>query len=244
MSSKLIQMGDVKFLAVDLTQPLSLDVNEYPGTPKPERSVFARIGVEGHEFYTHLLGDHVSHPHADAPKHQNADLKDKGMEVFDISFWYNRACLIDLSETEEAEDHNKNGVKYVMAVQTRHLGPINPHLEKRGAVVIRTGYDRHTEQNKVPDKNTLPYLTEEVARFLSAFPNIKVVGIDSLTVDPFGKHGAHQALKDKMIIESLVNLHEIPPQNCIDFMLQTTPIIIEGATGGPVVACAYIPQYS
>ncbi len=67
------------------------------------------------------------------------------------------------------------------------------------------------------------------------------MGIDSLTVDPYGKHEAHHALKEKMVVESLVKLHDIPTKSCIDFMLQTTPVIIEGATGGPVVACAYIP---
>ena len=97
------------------------------------------------------------------------------------------------------------------------------------------------KNSKVHNPDTLPYLTEEASQFLSAFPNIKVVGIDSLTVDPFGGHDAHHALKDKMIVESLVNLHEIPPRGSLDFMLQTSPIIIEGATGAPIVACAYMP---
>jgi kynurenine formamidase len=48
------------------------------------------------------------------------------------------------------------------------------------------------------------------------------------------------ALKNTMILEALVHLHEIPVEHSMSFDLQTSPVRIVGATGGPVVAYAYI----
>ncbi|GAG91059.1 unnamed protein product, partial [marine sediment metagenome] len=96
------------------------------------------------------------------------------------------------------------------------------------------------EENKPHIPENLPYLNKEAADFITSFNQIKVIGIDSLTVDPVGSHVAHQALKSTLIVESLVNLHEIPSESRLNFNLQTTPLRIVGATGGPVVAYVYI----
>jgi kynurenine formamidase len=86
----------------------------------------------------------------------------------------------------------------------------------------------------------LPYFSPEAAEFLAEFKNLKVVGIDSLTVDAFLKHDSHRALKEKLIVESLVHLYEIPENARENFILQTAPVRIVGASGGPVVAYAFI----
>lgn len=163
----------------------------------------------------------------------------EGIEVFGRGYWFNSAVMIDLSNIDEAEDHD--GANYLIEVTKDHLTSYRSFLSKRGAVIIRTGYDRCLEQNRQHKADTIPFLTLEAAEYIASFPDLKVVGIDSLTVDAVGKHKAHQALQNTMIVESIPHLHNIPSNNCLDFFLQTVPIRILGATGGPVVAIAYVP---
>lgn len=233
-----ITLGGGKFTVIDLTEPLRLDTEVYPGDPKPERAVFSEI-AGGWQHYTHKIGDHNFHPHGDAQNHQNPDKQKNGMEFFNRPrIYFNSACMIDLSKAPEAR--KIGGIQYLVEVEEKHLKPYSNVLSEKGAVIIRTGYDKHLEANKphVPEK--LPYLNKGAAEFLKSFDNLRVVGIDSLTVDPVGSHVSHQALKDKFIVESLVHLYEIPEKSRTSFDLQTKPIVIEGATGGPVVACAFI----
>ena len=96
------------------------------------------------------------------------------------------------------------------------------------------------EKNFPHKPELLPYLTPEAAEYLASFKNLKVVGTDSLTVDPDGSHTAHQFLKEKLIVESMVHLHEIPENKGKGFDLQTSPIRIIGATGGPVIATVFL----
>jgi len=61
-------------------------------------------------------------------------------------------------------------------------------------------------------------------------------------VDPAGSHYAHNLLKEKYIVESIVNLSKIPPEKTNDFLLQVCPVEIKGATGCPVCAYARIKK--
>ncbi|MBU3957516.1 MAG: cyclase family protein, partial [Nanoarchaeota archaeon] len=224
---------------IDLTEPLKLNTEVYPNDPKPERAVFSKITEGGWEHYTEKISDHNFHPHADAPKHQNPDMQDKGIEFFNKpEYVFNSACMIDLSAAPEAKEIG--GIKYLVEVEEKHLKPYSETLSDKGAVLIRTGYDRWLEANKPHAPENLPYLNKGAAEFLNSFDKIKVVGIDSLTVDPVGKHDSHQILKNMLIVESLVHLYEIPEKSRTFFDLQTKPVVIEGATGGPVVAYAFI----
>jgi kynurenine formamidase len=236
--TKKIKLGNVEYLVIDLTQPLNLNVEVYPGDPKPKRKVFSDIDKTGWHHYIHELGDHSFQPHGDAPNHQNPDLKDRGFEVFDIEYCFNRAFLIDLSNSTGAEVFD--GIKYLVEVKKEHLEPFTRQFSEKEAVLIRTGYDKCLEKNKHHVPENLPHLNKNAAKFIASFGNIRVVGIDSLTIDPDGSHASHQALKSILIVESLVHLYEIPLEKRIGFDLQTTPIRIVGATGGPIVAYAFI----
>ncbi len=235
---KEIILGNTKYLTIDLTQPLNLDVQVYPGDPNPKRKVFSDIDKTGWHHYIYELGDHNFQPHGDAPNHQNPDLKEDGFEVFGIEYCFNRACLIDLSNLDEAKEFE--GIKYLVEVKRKHLEPFSKKLSQVGAVLIRTGYDKWIEKNKPHNPRNLPYLSKDAAEFIASFKNIQVVGIDSLTIDAIGSHESHQALKNTLIIESLVHLYAIPLKNRLNFDLQTTPVRIVGATGGPIVAYAFI----
>jgi kynurenine formamidase len=233
-----VSLGGVNFKVIDLTEPLRLDTEVYPGDPKPERIVFGKI-KDGWEHYIHKIGDHNFKPHGDAQSHQNPDRQKNGLEFFNkIEYVFNSACMIDLSKAPEAK--KIGGIQYLVEVEEKHLKPYSKILSETAAVLIRTGYDKHLEANKPHVPTNLPYLNRGAAEFIKSFDNLRVVGIDSLTVDIVESHISHQALKDKLIVESLVHLHEIPEKSRTSFDLQTKPVVIEGATGGPVVAYAFI----
>ncbi len=238
VAGRRIRLGSSQFLVIDLTEPLDLDVEVFPGDPKPQKEIFSDIDETGYQHHVYRLGDHNFHPHGDAPSHQNADLKHLGFEAFDLSFCFNSAFMTDLSGSAEAVE--SDGIRFLTRVEKKHLEASANVLSKVGAVVIRTGYDEWLEINKPHSPETIPYLAEDASKFLSQFPNIKVVGIDSITIDPPEKHVSHIQLKDKLIVESLVHLHDIPEVAKSRFDLQTAPIRIVGATGGPVAAYAFV----
>jgi len=230
---KEITLGNKKFLAIDLTEPLREDIEVYPGDPKPSKEVFSDIEKTGCQYHIYKLGDHIFHPHGDAPSHQNKN--SEGFETFNIEYCFNPAFLIDLSCSEDAEEID--GIKYLKKIEKKHIEKYSELLSSKKAVLIRTGYDRWTESNKPHSPDNLPFITKDAADFISGFKNIKVLGIDSLTVDPHGEHYVHKKFKDLMIVESMVHLYDITNK---EFDLQTTPLRIIGATGGPVVAYAFI----
>ncbi|NOX85000.1 MAG: hypothetical protein GXO86_03390 [Chlorobi bacterium] len=224
MITKKIDLGNCRFLVIDLTKPLTLEQEVYPGDPKPKRKVFTDIHETGWHHYIHELGDHHFQPHADAPNHQNPDMMDKGIEFFDVSYVFNPAFLIDLTGVQNTT--TVNGVTFLMEITKENLVPYAQLFAEKGAVLLRTGYDKWLENNYSHKPERLPYLTGEAAAYLASFKNLKVVGTDSLTVDPDGSHTAHILLKEKLIVESLVHLHAIPAANRNSFDLQTSPLRI------------------
>ena len=238
---KKIKLGSTEYTVIDLTQPLKLDTEVYPGDPKPEKEIFTNIKETGYEHYVYKIGDHHFHPHGDAPKHRNPNLQNKGFEVFNLNYCFNKALLIDLSGANEVK--NFDGIEYLAEVKKEHLESFSETFSKVGAVLIRTGYDKWLEENRPHIPENLPYLNKAAAEFIASFDNLKVIGIDSIAVDPpTGCHDAHQALKNLLIIESLVHLKDIPVEKNEIFDLQSSPIRIVGATGGPIIAYAFIEQ--
>ncbi|MCP3685909.1 MAG: hypothetical protein GY861_24950 [bacterium] len=238
MSNKLeITLGNLRYLAINLTEPLKEGTEVYPGDPKPEKKVFSDIKESGCQHHIYSIGDHNFHPHGDAPKHQNPDLQHLGFESFDLGFVFNKALMIDLSDSPESQDFD--GIKYIVEIKKEHLEPFADQLSNIGALIIRSGYDRWLESNKKHTIKNLPHLNEEAAKYIASFKNMKVFGTDSLTVDRSGVNVSHKALKEKLIVESLVHIYEIPPE--MEFDLMSHPVSIEGSTGGPIVAYAFIP---
>lgn len=237
---KKIVLGNAKYLVVDLTEPLSDNTQVYPGDPKLTKKVFSDIHTSGWQYHVYRLGDHIFHPHGDAPNHQNVKLKDKGFETFDISYCFNRACLIDLSKCKNAEKFE--GINYLVRVEEKHLNPYSNIIRGKNAVLIRTGYDKWLEANNTHTLKGIPYFSEGAVDFISKFKSLKVIGTDSLTIDPAGCHYAHKKFKNLLIVESMVHLHLIPESGWKNFFLQTSPVRIVGATGGPVVAYAFIKK--
>ncbi len=230
--NKMISLGGMEFLVISLNQPLSENTEVFPGDPKPQKEIFSSLKDSGYEHYIWKVSDHHFHPHGDAPNHQSDD--SRGIESYGLEFQFNSACIIDLSECLDAKEID--GIKFLTEIKKEHLEPHNKIIAGNGAVIIRTGYDKWLEANKKHDPDKIPHFTKEAVDYINQF-NLKVIGTDSLTIDPMGEHYAHQVFKEKLIVEGLVNLYSIPQQ---EFDLQTAPIVIKGATGGPIAAYAFI----
>ena len=206
------------------------------------KEIFSEIESCGYEHYIHKIGDHNFQPHADAPKHQNNDTQEMGIEFFNKEeYIFNKSCLIDLSLSNDSEVYED--IKYLIKITKEHLKPFEEILEKVGAILLRTGYDKWLENNKKHNPKNIPYLDKDAVDFINSFPNIKVIGIDSLTIDFPGDHYAHNKFtKNKLVVESMVNLSKIPKENVLNFTLMTKPVVITGATGGPIIAYAFIKR--
>ena len=202
---------------ISLNNTLSNETEVFPGDPKPKTKIFSTID-SGYEHHIQTFSDHNFQPHGDAPKHQT-----KGGISFDqipLEFEFNKALMITINE---------------IIITKEHIQPYLEKLNKVTAVILNTGYHKHLEQNlpHIPDK--IPYLTKQAADLLNK-NNLKVIATDSLTVDSLNDHYAHQLFKDKLIVESLINLNKLLEE----FTLQTSLLRIKDATGGPILAYAYI----
>ncbi len=235
----IIKLGNAKFKIINLTEPLREDVENFPGDPKLQKRVFCSFEKNNCRHNVYSVSDHVYHPHGDSPSHHNLRYKNRGFEFWDLSFVFNQACLIDLSKT--AGSCKIDGITYLNKITGRHLLPYVDQIKESSALILRTGYDKWLEANKKHIPNNIPYIDKSAVDVISQFKKLKVIGIDSLTVDKVGEHYAHKKFKDRLIVECLVNLYGIPKQYRAGFYLQTSSIAIIGATGGPVLAYAYIP---
>lgn len=238
-NQRIIRLGNAKFKIINLTEPLRENVEVFPGDPKPKKSVFCSFEKENYRHNIYLVGDHSYHPHGDAPNHQNPQYKDRGFEFWNLDFVFNKACVIDLSES--IDSIKLDGITYLKKITGKHILPYIDQIGKNSALILRTGYDKWLESNKKHIPSNIPYIDESAIDIISKFKKLKVIGTDSLTIDEIGKNYAHRKLKDKLIVECLVNLYSIPQKYRYSFYLQTSPIAIVGATGGPILAYAYIP---
>ncbi|MBI4650511.1 cyclase family protein [Candidatus Desantisbacteria bacterium] len=238
-NQKIIKLENKKFKIISLSEPLNENTEVFPGDPKPEKKVFCTFEKDGCRYNIYSIGDHNYHPHGDAPNHQNLQYKNRGFEFWDLNFVFNKACLIDLSESGDSK--KIDGIIYLRKITAKHLLPYIDQIKNNSALILRTGYDKYLKLNKKHIPDNIPYMDRSAIKIISKFNKIKVIGTDSLTIDEIGKSYAHRKFKDKLIVECLVNLYSIPEKNRSGFYLQTSPVAIVGATGGPVVAYAYIP---
>lgn len=238
MKKKSIKLGNSKFKVIDLTEPLKENVEVFPGDPRPRKHVYFNYKKDGCQYNVYSIGDHHFHPHGDAPCHQDPRSKEKGFECWGMDYAFNKACLIDLSGSKMAI--KREGIRYLPKITAKDILWHSAEIKKCSALLIRTGYDRWLEANKKHDPRHIPYIEKDAARLLGKYRSLKVIGVDSLTVDKVGDNYVHLQLRDILIVECLVNLHGIPQKHRKPFLLQTSPISIVGATGGPVLAYAFI----
>ena len=234
---KNIILGSTRFKVIELTEPLRMDTEVYPGDPVPNKRVHLSFDTAPCQLNVYSVGDHNFHPHGDGPNHQNKIYKNRGFEYWDMDYKFNQACMVDLSKSNDAT--SIDGIKFIRCITAGHLQEHLIDIKKAKALVIRTGYDKWLEANKKHQPENIPFLDKSAIELIAKC-NLKVIATDSITIDAPNTNYGHRKFKDMLIVECLVNLYSIPAKNRTNFSLQTSTIAICGATGGPIAAYAYI----
>ena len=222
---------------IDLSVELSSYTGVYPGDPdiKVEQALDInkdKINVKKFTLATHH-GTHI-----DVASHQVKG--GRTLDNFSLKNFVNIKVLkIDICGC----DSEKSGIAYKKVITRQDIEGYEDKLKGKQGVVINTGYGKviqsvANEKDKDIDED-FPYLSEEAAKYLSSF-NLKLIGIDSLTVDAYRENKIHQLLFKKnpelAIVETLVNLENAPEE----FTPNCAPLKIKNSDGSPVRAYAVV----
>ena len=188
----------------DVTLPLSPDIPVYPGDPSVSLERLAGSGVQRLSLGTHA-GTHV-----DAPAHAvagGADVESLALEIL-----MGKARVVDLAVAVRIERSDLQALD--LSDDLRVL------LKTRQSAGRREGLAEGV------------YLTEDAAAYLVQ-AGLKLVGIDSLSVDRFGASDlpAHRTLLSAgvVVVEGL-DLAQVEPG---DYDMACLPLRIPGADGAP-----------
>jgi arylformamidase len=195
----------------DVTVPISENVPVYNGDPSVKIAVASAIKNGDAANVTQLcFGAHTA-THVDAPNHF-IDGTRKVHEL-DLEKLIGNCRVVELDES-------------VLSIETKHV----ENLENVERILFKTRNSNFWNIASHDFRTDFTYLTPEAARVL-AEKNIKLVGIDYLSVEKFGSGDfrAHVTLLEKeiVILEGL-DLREVPPG---DYELICLPLKIVSETG-------------
>ena len=86
----------------------------------------------------------------------------------------------------------KAGIKYKQVITEKDLMPHDPHIRRAEALVLYTGYGRLLQEGLID--TDFPYLTGEAANYVHYFDNLRLIGIDSPTIDAYHEKAAHHGI--------------------------------------------------
>jgi kynurenine formamidase len=163
----------------------------------------------------------------DAPYH----FLEKGAKIHEISLkkLVSEAILIK-SEKKSDESVTKTEIQ---KFEKKH-----GKIDGFSSVIFCTGWQRNLQKDNYFTKN--PGLSVSAAKYLAS-KKISLIGIDSPSIDlgADSKFSVHQifAKKGILIVENLANLEKIKSSK---FHLVVLPLKLNGATGSPVRAIAFV----
>ncbi|MET0752608.1 MAG: cyclase family protein [Pyrinomonadaceae bacterium] len=206
----------------DITVPVSRDVPVYEGDPKVEINVAHSIAKGDAANVTGLcMGAHTA-THVDAPNHFIEGTRK--VHELELEKLTGGCRVIELDES-------------VLAIEPHHLG----NLETVERVLFKTRNSGFWNDVSGGFRKDFTYITPEAARVLVE-KNIKLVGIDYLSVEKFGStdFATHITLLEKevVIIEGL-DLREVPAG---DYELTCLPLKIISDTGDGAPARAILRE--
>ncbi len=220
---------------IDLSLKLHNDMAVYPSDPPINITQRSSMPDDSVNMLELNMSTHHG-THIDAPFHQLAD--GQSLDEFPPhKFVVGRTLKLDLAPEEADPNTNqKEGVLYRQLITAADLDTYTERLAWVEGVVLHTGYGRVLLKNRV-DRD-YPRLDIAAAEMLADFKNLKVIGIDSLSVDAMGEHKVHHiwfAEPDRWLVESMVCLDQLP----LSFTLCCFPLLIENADGSPCRAIAF-----
>jgi arylformamidase len=166
----------------DITVPISENVPVYEGDPRVKIDVAHSIARGDAANVTQLcFGAHTA-THVDAPNHFIEGTRK--VSELDLQKLVGACRVVELDET-------------VTAIEPEHLG----NLENVERVLFKTRNSNFWNDVSDGFRKDFTYITPEAARVLAA-KNLKLVGIDYLSVEKFGStdFAAHIALLEKEIV--------------------------------------------
>jgi len=198
----------------DITAEICNDLPVYGGE-RPEVTIVAQLANGDPYNLSKISVSAHTGTHADTPLH----FVPGGATCTEISLdhFYGPAKVMRISVSSH--------------VQKSDLLPLD--IQAGDIILLDTGQSRYMRQGSL--KQDFIALTVEAAQYL-AEKKIKTVGIDYLSIDPYGAEGfpAHKALLGNgiAVLEGLV-LENVPEG---EYTLSALPLKIQGGEGSPVRA--------
>ena len=211
---------------IDLTLTVSDKIPTFPGSPQPNFIPWENIKEDGYNLEVLFLSSHTG-THMDAPHH----FLEKGAKIHEISLkkLVSEAALIQC---------RKNGGQSITKTDIQKFEKNHGKIENFSSVIFYTGWQKNLQKKYYFTKN--PGLSVSAAKYLAS-KKISLVGIDSPSIDlgKDDKFSVHQifAKKGMLIVENLANLEKIKSPK---FHLVVLPLKLNGATGSPVRAVAFV----
>jgi kynurenine formamidase len=205
----------------DLSHLVTNGMPVYPGTPPAILKPFASVKEDGFNELNLSLTTHTG-THIDCPLH----IIEHGFTTMaDINLFYGSGMVVNCSEAGEE-------IPLSLFFQKSLL------ISKTDFILLFTGWDRNWGSQEYFEN--FPVLSQEAAEYLSEL-NIKGIGVDAPSFDPFGSEDLpihHKFLsRGKILIENLTHLGAIPQAN---FDFSCLPLHIQNGDGSPVRAAAII----
>ena len=226
---------NIKFSKIiDLSLPIDITMATYPGETILYRPVKVmpkdKYNIQTMHIFTH------TGTHFDAPWHVIED--GRKLDAYPLEQFIASCIKIDL--TKHKKELSRCGASfYLKVIEKRHLQEYDNRIRQAEAIVLHTGYGDVMKLGRQFIDLEFPYLTEEAARYLAQFTSLKIIGIDSLTIDKHESQDAHKAIlakTDILILETLTNLEQLPD----NFTLLCMPLRVKEADGAPCRAFALI----
>jgi arylformamidase len=207
-------MAELLDYMIDISVTLSENTLIYPGDPKSEYGLIFSLD-DGGVANVGYINSGIHHAtHVDAPYH--FDNNGKKFDEMPMEHWVGAALVVDLTKSEKC-------------VKAEDLAGIP--LEKYERILIKT--KNSTDFYKRPEFYKEFIYLDKSACELFVEKGVKTVGLDYITVDPFGSKNfyAHKTLlnNDVCIIEC-INLENVEAG---DYDLLCLPLKLAGTDGAP-----------
>ena len=214
----------MKFL--DLTLTISEDIPTFPGSPQPNFIPWENLKDDGYNLELLFLSSHTG-THLDAPYH----FVENGLKIHEINLTrLVREAVLIMSRKKSDKAITKSDIQ---KFEKKH-----GKIPNYSTVIFWTGWQKMLRDDSYFIKN--PGLSEAAAKYLVS-KKTNMVGIDSPSIDFKGsqRFPVHRLFSKNniLIVENLANLDKIKTTK---FHFIVLPLKLNGATGSPVRAIAFI----
>jgi kynurenine formamidase len=222
---------------IDLTHPLTPNIQVYPGDPPFNSTPCCTIPSDGLSVHRLSLGTHTG-THIDAPSHFIPSGKPIG-QIPLTELVSRHAVIVDLS---------KNGLSPSQKITwEEHLKPYGEKMSGDKVLVIYTGWsDRFWGSEEYFDH---PYLTKEAAEKVVVEKGVRVLAVDTASPDATNGNadgfGVHETVLGMggVIVENLANVNKIldgEGGDSSEWVVSFVPLYLGGEEdGSPIRAFAW-----